>query len=208
MQFSSARSDVSVQAKPVLYIVEGLSAANAVCKVRDTHQAVFAMQGKPKNTLHITCDELLANEWFAGLVGVLGAGVGDEFSLAKVKYAKVVLLMDANSDGMHCVMLMLLFFYRWMRPLLELELVCLARAPLGALVDAKTQAVQLAWDVATFERFVAACQEEGATLELSRYAGLASMPSAVLYEACLGEKAQKSVKLTVADASRAIALIG
>ena len=118
-----------------LYVVEGDSAAGAVSRMRNAHfQAVLPMQGKPLNTVRATAQKVVANPWFAALTTALGTGLGDAFEIKALRYDRVILLMDPDADGIHCGALVTMFFYRWMRPLLDNGRVGMARAPLATLV--------------------------------------------------------------------------
>ncbi|MEQ1487852.1 MAG: toprim domain-containing protein, partial [Methylotenera sp.] len=98
-----------------LFLVEGDSAASAVSSLRNQQvQAVLPMQGKPLNTIKASAEKVVENALFKALIEALGAGVGDNFDLTKCRYSRIVLLMDADADGIHCGALMLMFFYRWM----------------------------------------------------------------------------------------------
>ncbi len=117
-----------------LFIVEGDSAASIVCRVRDERfQAVLPMQGKPLNAYRATPKKVVTNPWFAALTDAIGTGIGDDFALKKIRFARIVLLMDPDADGIHCGALLLMFFYRWMRPLLEAGHIAMARAPLATI---------------------------------------------------------------------------
>lgn len=112
-----------------LYVVEGDSAAGAVSRMRNAQfQAVLPMQGKPLNTVRATAQKVVANPWFAALTQALGTGLGDAFALQALRYDRVILLMDPDADGIHCGALVTMFFYRWMRPLLDDGRVGIARA--------------------------------------------------------------------------------
>jgi hypothetical protein len=123
-----------------LFVVEGESAAAAVCGGRDpTRQAVLPMQGKPLNALKATEKKVAANPLFAALAAALGSGWGEALDLQKLRYTKVLLLMDPDADGIHCGLLLLSFF--------PLDAATLGRgpsvagsAPLGGSDDARRTA--------------------------------------------------------------------
>jgi DNA gyrase subunit B len=116
-------------------VVEGDSAAGAVSQVRDEqYQAVLPMQGKPLNAVEASLSKVIAYPLFAALTEALGTGAGSGFELDRARYERVVLLMDADADGIHCGALLLLFFYRMMRPLLDSGHIVMAQAPLATIV--------------------------------------------------------------------------
>ena len=99
-----------------LFIVEGDSASNAIGGVRDAgFQAVMPMQGKPLNAWKATKDKVARNEFFNALHSAIGAGWGESFQLSQTRYENIILVFDPDADGIHCGMLVLMYFYRWMR---------------------------------------------------------------------------------------------
>lgn len=191
-----------------LYIVEGDSASSSVCRVRDErHQAVLPMQGKPLNAMRATPKKVSANPWLAALTDVLGTGVGDTFDLSKARYERVVLLMDPDADGIHCGVLLLMFFRRWMRPLLESGRIAMARAPLSTIRVADNQI-----HVRSETEYRLHCErlrKAGRTeFETVRYRGLAGMDLAVLAATCVNPGTRVLSQLGISDADAAIAVFG
>jgi DNA gyrase subunit B len=141
-----------------LFLVEGDSAASAVSSLRNQQaQAVLPMQGKPLNTLKASAKKVLENVLFKALIEAIGAGVGDNFDLKKCRYNRIILLMDADADGIHCGALMLMFFYRWMPQLLENGIIELVRPPVGEVLYTETAELQHAY---TEAQFVSMCAQK------------------------------------------------
>lgn len=192
-----------------LFLVEGDSAALAVTKMRSAQtQAVLPMQGKPMNTLTISEKKLLESPLFKALIDALGAGVGEHFELQKMRYGKIILLMDADADGIHCGALMLMFFYRWMRPLLENELVELVRPPVGEVTNTETGKVQFAYTDADFMHLCGQEKAEQNQLNSIKYRGLAGMPPHILARVCIEHETRKTSVMRTKDAEMAIAVFG
>lgn len=191
-----------------LYIVEGDSASSAVCRVRDERcQAVLPMQGKPLNAIRATPKKVAANPWLAALTDALGAGIGDSFDLGKVRYERVVLLMDPDADGIHCGALLLMFFRRWTQPLLESERIAIARAPLATIICGSEEI-----DVRSEQEYRAECEKLRAAgvenFATNRYRGLAGMDLEVLAATCVSPATRVLTPLRIADADAAIAVFG
>jgi len=167
-----------------LFLVEGDSAAGSLRLVRDAaFQAVLPMQGKPLNAAKASPGRVAANPLYAALVEAMGAGYGAAFDLTRRRYDRVVLLMDADADGIHCAALLCLYFYRMMWPLLEGGLVYMAHAPL-ATVYAGDAAVHVHTEAdyrATADRLRALGHE----VQTVRYRGLAGVSHATLAASCV-----------------------
>ena len=191
-----------------MFIVEGDSASSAVCRVRDERrQAVLPMQGKPLNAIRATPKKVAENPWLNALTDGLGAGVGNEFAIDKVRYDRVVLLMDPDADGIHCGALLLMFFYRWMRPLLEAGRVLMARAPMATIIAGDRQ-IHLRSEAeyrAECERLRNAGLPNFAT---NRYRGLAGTDLKVLATTCVEPETRILTVVRSVDAEAAIAVFG
>lgn len=185
-----------------LFLVEGDSAALAVTKMRSAQtQAVLPMQGKPMNTLKITENKLLDSPLFTALIEALGAGVGATFDMNKMRYGKIILLMDADADGIHCGALMLMFFYRWMRPMLKNGLVELVRPPVGEVTNTQTGEVQFAYtDIAFLALYDPLKNKQNQWLNSVKYRGLAGMPSPILERICINTQTRKTSVMRERDA--------
>ena len=191
-----------------LYIVEGDSASSAVCRVRDErHQAVLPMQGKPLNAIKATPKKVAANPWFAALTDALGTGAGEAFDLSKARYERVVLLMDPDADGIHCGALLLMFFRRWMEPLLESGRIAMARAPL-ATIRLPNEEIHVRSENEYRAQCERLCEAGRANFESVRYRGLAGMDLAVLAATCVDPTTRVLSPLGITDADAAIVVFG
>lgn len=186
-----------------LLIVEGDSASQAVASQRDGQfQAVLPMQGKPMNPLRVSQEKLLENVLYAALIQAIGASVGEAFKLEQRRYERIILLMDPDADGIHCGALMTLFFYQWMRPLLDASYVYLIRPPVGQCVDLETQTVQFAYTVPRFRNMIS--QGQADHHDTLKYRGLAGIPSNHLEARCINPNTRKQLLLSEKDAKMAM----
>lgn len=167
-----------------LFLVEGDSAAGSLRLVRDHEtQAVLPMQGKPLNASKAAPARVAAYPLFAALAGAIGAGSGASFDLSRRRFDRVVLLMDADADGIHCAALMCLYFYRMMWPLLEQGHVFMAHAPL-ATIYAGPLATHVFTEV-EYRSTAEAYRQQGAEVQTVRYRGLAGLSHAALAATCV-----------------------
>ena len=190
-----------------LFVVEGESAAAAVCGGREpTRQAVLPMQGKPLNALKATEKKVAANPLFAALEAALGGGWGEALELRKLRYSKVLLLMDPDADGIHCGLLLLGFFHRWMRPLLDAGHVWLVRPPWGEVV---TPGEPPRWPVSEreFQR-LAGCGDGQRPAQIRRFRGLAGIDADVLKATCLEPATRRAELVTTSEVAEMIELFG
>lgn len=186
-----------------LFIVEGDSASQAVAKQRDGRlQAVLPMQGKPMNPLHVTQEKLEDNVLYAALIKAIGAGVGDQLNIAKRRYQRIILMMDPDADGIHCGALMTLFFYQWMRPLLEANAIYLVRPPVGQRTHLTTQAIEYAYTVPNFRKMLV--DADAAQYDNMKYRGLAGIPQSSLEQCCINPETRREIVLREKDAKMAI----
>ena len=193
---------------PELFVVEGESAALAVTRVRDaTTQAVIAMQGKPLNAVRATEKKLAAHPLFTALTDSLGTGRGAAFDLAKLRYARVLLLMDPDADGIHCGVLMLMFFYRWMRPLLDAGHVEIVRPPWGEVVPADGTPPRHACSEAEFQALSEAVRARGPATA-RRFRGLAAIEPQLLLAACVAPATRRTDRISTAEAAAMIEMFG
>jgi DNA gyrase subunit B/topoisomerase-4 subunit B len=193
---------------PELFVVEGESAAMAVTRVRDaTTQAVLPMQGKPLNAIRATEKKLASHPLFMTLADSLGTGWGAAFDLARLRYARVLLLMDPDADGIHCGVLMLMFFHRWMRPLLDAGHVEIVRPPWGEVVPADgtpprhacSEAELLALSDAIRARVPATAR---------RFRGLAAIEPQLLLASCVAPATRRTDRITTVEAAAMIEVFG
>ena len=203
-----AASDTAKAPGPELFVVEGESAALAVTRVRDaTSQAVLAMQGKPLNAIKATERKLAAHPLFTALTDSLGAGRGTTFDLTKLRYAKVLLLMDPDADGIHCGVLMLMFFHRWMRPLLDAGRVEIVRPPWGEVVPADGSPPRHACSEDDFQSLADAIRAR-VPATARRYRGLAAIEPQLLLTTCIAPATRRTDRITTAEAAAMIEVFG
>ncbi len=189
-----------------LLIVEGDSASNAVGAVRDSaFQAVMPMQGKPLNAWKATKDKVARNEFFHALDQAIGAGWGDSFRMENMRYKNIVLLFAPDADGIHCSMLVLMYFYRWMRPLLESGRIYMVHPPLFEITaPAMNELVCAASDEEAIDRLAKVQREVDPSAVKNRFRGLASMSGAVLKRYCVQPSTRHAFRMRAKDAEAAI----
>lgn len=189
-----------------LFIVEGNFAAAAVAKQRDGHyQAVLPMQGKPMNSLHVSLEKLVANVLYAALIQAIGAGVGQQLTIADRRYQRIILMMDPDADGIHCGALMTLFFHQWMRPLLAEGVVYLVRPPVGQRTHRTTQQIEYAYTVPHFREMLV--ETNAIEYDHMQYRGLASIPPLCLANCCINPETRRQIILTNKDAKMAMEVV-
>lgn len=198
-----------------LIIVEGDSAAGAVINTRDRQrQAVLPMQGKPLNALRATDTRALQFPLFRELVVALGVTpmnreTGEIGDIAGLRFDRVVLLFDPDADGIHCGALMLMYFYRWLRPLLESGAIIMVRPPLFLITANGLVEPIHAYTPAHARRITAELTEQGASeIKQHHHRGLASIAPGLLASACLNPATRRADVMGVADAEAAMAVFG
>jgi DNA gyrase/topoisomerase IV subunit B len=193
-----------------LFIVEGDSASSSVIQLCNPKlQAVLPMQGKPLNAIKASAAKVASNPLFSALVVALGAGAESGFDAAKLRYQRVVLLMDPDADGIHCGALMLMFFLRFMPALLAGGHVYMVRPPVGEVMDTATGEVQYGF---IESEFVALCAAGRAAkpshFNAQRYRGLAGISPSQLAHFCVNPNTRRSTVMRIEDAQMAIAVLG
>ncbi|WP_172369165.1 DNA topoisomerase IV subunit B [Sporosarcina jiandibaonis] len=189
-------------ARNELYLVEGDSAGGSAKQGRDrVFQAILPLRGKVINTEKAKLEDIMKNEEINMIIHAIGGGVGADFQIEDAAYDKIVIMTDADTDGAHIQVLLLTFFYRYMKPLIEAGKVFIALPPLFKVYKGvgKNEKVEYAWTESDLEE---AIEKIGKNYLLQRYKGLGEMNADQLWETTMNPETRTLIRVTIEDGAK------